>query len=339
MLSERTWLRVIGCGLLLSGLSLQACGDDDDNVDSGLDGGPDSGQSGSGSSGNGGSGAKDAGGDGSVFMPRDAGTKPPPPPVKCGDTTCAMPAAQAAMLGVTACCQDNGDCGIQTPLAPGCLPPAAPGGVDSSCPNFEIMGGLLKWFGCCTPDGECGGLDTSMGGEGCVANSNLMQPEQSCSYDPTNTCQRIIDVQCDGAEDCKTGQKCCGDFDSGYRKFVCADDCAAEQTDQGGMWAAACHPGEECAETEANPAITCKANTDYLPGFLFRCKDTGTEPTEDEAGSTKRNEINCGDTVCGKGTKCCISIPSNLTKCVDKDVECPCESGIEGDGGTEDAGN
>ena len=44
--------------------------------------------------------------------------------------------------------------------------------------------------------------------------------EQSCTYDPNNTCQQLIDVACDGAEDCSNGQMCCGHYNGGYREFT-----------------------------------------------------------------------------------------------------------------------
>jgi hypothetical protein len=313
---------------------LAACGDDDDG-DDGSDAGLDGGESGSGGSraGNGGGGNGGSSGSSGSSGASGMGGSVAPPPVECGGQTC-MPPSGGGMLG-TPCCTEEDTCGLQTMLAPGmCLPANAPGGIDESCPPYDVMG-FLTWYGCCTPDGECGAL--AAGSLGCVPNSSLMVAPQSCEYDPNNTCTRLFEVTCDGAEDCGDGQECCGHYDGGYRKFVCADDCAAEQAEQGGTWSAACHPGDECATPDGGAAeYMCLANSEFLPDYLYRCRDTGTEPTE--AGSTAAGEVNCGDAVCGAGEKCCISVPG-LAVCVPSAQECTCvPEGTDLDAGTADAG-
>jgi hypothetical protein len=319
--------------MICVGAMLNACGDDDDGGDDdadagGRDGGGESGRDGGPSAGTGGSGG--AGGTGGTGGAGGTGGTVAPP-VECGGQTC-MPPMGGAMLG-TACCTPDDACGIDTALAPGmCLPANAPGGIDPSCPSYDVMG-FLTWYGCCTPDGECGAL----GGElGCVPNASLMAAPQSCTYDPNNTCTRLFEVTCDGAEDCSGEQKCCGHYDGGYRKFVCADDCAAEQTEQGGTWSEACHPGDTCETPDGGAAYMCLANTEFLPDYLFRCRDTGTEPVE--AGSTAAGEINCGDAICGAGEKCCISDPG-LAVCVPEAQACTCVTEVPDDAGTDnDAG-
>jgi hypothetical protein len=308
--------------------ALGACGDDDgpsDEPDSGPDGGDrDSGGPGAGTGGRGGSGG---GGTGGTMAPM---------PVVCGDQTCAMPMGGFA----TPCCTEDEVCGVDSAIAPGtCLPPGAPGGIDPSCPPFEVMMGVVTLYGCCTPDGECGALSTGGTGLGCIPNSTLMAPPQSCDYDPTNTCQRLFEVNCDGAEDCSGSQKCCGHYDGGYRRFVCADDCAAEQAEQMGTWSEVCHPGDTCETPDGGAApYMCLANADFLPEYLFRCRDTGTEPAS--AGSTEAGEINCGENVCGSGEKCCISVPG-LAVCVPSGQDCACVTTEPDDAGTtsgDDAG-
>jgi hypothetical protein len=221
------------------------------------------------------------------------------------------------MMGVSACCRPDDSCGIMTMLTSSeCLPLDAPGGVDLSCPGLT---GTVEWFGCCTPSGECGALDSS-GALGCIPNSSLMLAPKSCTYDPNNTCTGIVDVQCDGPEDCTGGQQCCGHFSQqGYREFVCADDCAAEE--QAGTFVASsqiCHPGDTCATT----GYSCRQNTDYLPDYLFRCRDTGIDPVRTDL-NTQKGKINCGDSVCGSGQKCCVSDPG-LPRCIGKDEVCVC---------------
>ena len=156
----------------------------------------------------------------------------------------------------------------------------------------------------------------------------------ACTYDATNTCTRIVDVACDGAEDCP-GQKCCAVYQGGYRSFECADDCAAADMPMvtGVYSSEACHPGESCSVD----GYTCFENTMLLPAFLFRCRDTGTEPV-DTSGSVQANEINCGAAVCGTGQKCCISVPGEAT-CQPKDKPCKCvPEGVEFAAGVDDAG-
>jgi hypothetical protein len=313
------------------------CGDDDgggNERDGGPDGGPRAGHSGGGAGRD--SGSEAGSGGGGTGGTSGSGGIAPPEPVMCGGQTCDAPMAVMGMSFAMPCCQEDDTCGLETLLAPGtCLPPASPGGVDSTCPTYDVMG-FLTWYGCCTPEGQCGAIDGT-GTLGCIPNSALMAPEQSCTYDASNTCTRIVEVNCDGNEDCPGSQKCCGQYDGGYRKLVCADDCAEEEAAQGGTWSNICHPGDTCETPDGGAAaFMCLQNTDFLPDFLSRCRDTGT-PAE-ETGSTAAGEINCGDSVCGSGQKCCISVPG-LAVCTPSNQDCGCtpEGGLD-DGGAEDAG-
>lgn len=265
------------------------------------------------------------------------GTPEPSPDAKalrCGGDRCADTPASLAPLGAAPCCTDDDRCGVETLLAPGvCLAAGAPGGAEPSCPSFTIAGSST-WAGCCTAQGECGALDLD-GGLGCVANGNLMSVEQSCDYDPRNTCTRITEIACDGAEDCTRGRMCCGHFDgAGYLRFSCVDSCAKREARTGEIWSEACHPGDTC-ETAG---FECLANPGYLPDSLYRCRDSGTTPRN--AGSTTKGEINCGSDVCGSGQKCCVSSPGLVAHCAPADVPCPCDlgAGPDIDGGTDDAG-
>jgi hypothetical protein len=225
------------------------------------------------------------------------------------------------------------------------------------------MGFPLSFGGCCTPEGTCGVLDDSEGGFGCIPASSLPMLDAdagtdgplNCDYDPAETCNRIIEAHCDGPEDCSGGQQCCGEFSGGgYASFTCQDNCV-ELTAEGDVWSEICHPGQSCDPPLPPPdggmpptmntlpdggiaPYECRMNTTYLPGFWFRCRDTGEEPPS-EAGSTAANEINCGDGVCGAGEKCCYSlepsaeITGGVAHCVQADEPCTCQPQDSEDGG------
>jgi len=142
-------------------------------------------------------------------------------------------------------------------------------------------------------------------------------PESSCTPDPDNTCERLVEVVCDGAEDCPGDQVCCGQYLDGYRRFVCRDDCQAAETDEGGIWSDVCHPGDACPVD----GYSCRANATFLPDFLYRCRDTGDPPTA--VGSTAAGEINCGAELCGADQKCCLSVPGE-PRCVARSEACTC---------------
>ena len=329
-------------GAALGMVALLACGDDAKDVDDpgGMDGSVTDTPGGDGD----GDGDSTDTGDPDTSTDPGGDTTPPttnqPPatadPVVCGDETCATVGPQAAAMGVSACClEDDGGCGIQTSLSGNTgLPQGAPGGADATCPDL-VVPGEADWVGCCTPEGQCGALDSGDDGLGCVDNMNFMQPEQSCTYDPDNTCQRLVEVNCDGAEDCPGDQVCCGRWQEGYRGFTCEDSCeAAEDADDGGgIWSEACHPGESCSVD----GFSCLQNLDYLPDFLFRCRDTGEEPGS--AGSPAAGEVNCGPQVCGRGEQCCLSEPGEPA-CVAGDTPCSCNPGVDdsNDGGMADDG-
>ena len=75
----------------------------------------------------------------------------------------------------------------------------------------------------------------------------------------------------------------------------------------------------------------------YLPGFLYRCRDTGETPSS--AGSTAAGEINCGDSVCGSGEKCCYALSAGagigdgVAHCAPVADPCTCSASSDGDAG------
>jgi hypothetical protein len=194
--------------------------------------------------------------------------------------------------------------------------------------------------GCCAADGKCGGLDPQ--NLGCIPGDKLSLPDQACQFQPDNDCTAIIDVVCDGPEDCPNGEMCCGHYGGSYDRFICASTCDEAAVTMPGVWSEICHPGQVCAD----PAYQC-ASIDYLPDFLYRCRDTGsllcgtTNAVMDacvEPVNSGPNEISCGDAKCGDGEKCCIRTPRE-PYCAPKDGYCQCitESGNT-DGGNADSG-
>lgn len=318
--------------LMLGSASLAACGDDDG--DETPDGGQDAHVPHHPSNMDGSVDDDDDQGGGGDASTMDAAPPPfvPPtmqPDVSCGGTDCSPLTMQEVSAGFSNCCTDDDVCGVKTALTgDACLEPSAAGGADPSCPNLS-MEGSMGAGGCCTADDECGAL---IGGSGCVSNALLGQPESSCTYDPDNTCTRIFEVTCDGAEDCPGEQICCGQYSSGYRRTFCADSCTALIEQEGGSWAQFCHPGDTCID-EGDEGYTCLASAQFLPDDLARCRTSGTplaRPRNTEAG-----KINCGLTeedengiirrqVCGAGEKCCVSYPGEISQCVPEDDGCPC---------------
>jgi hypothetical protein len=290
--------------------------------------------------------------------------------VVCGGETC-MVSAGAMMLGTTACCTADDTCGGMTALAAECIPLGLEGSYDESCPDFNLDTGIfpLTWTGCCTPDGVCGALEGSEGGFGCIPNDFLASMldggvGQTCDYDPNATCTSILTAYCDGPEDCP-GQQCCGEYGgNGYSSFTCQDSCV-DLAAMGGIWSEVCHPEMGCDQPSPDAGMNafaadagasdyqCRRNTTYLPDFWYRCRDTGELPDVSESGSTAAGEINCGDTVCGDGEKCCYALDANAppadgstpinsgtAHCVGVDEPCTCaappddsDSGLDDDAG------
>lgn len=268
-----------------------------------------------------------------------SGGTPPPPPVMCGTNSCTAPEGSAA-YGISACCLADNACGLQTPLAPDCLPPDAPGGLDPSCPDFAMDPIMMR--GCCAANGKCGGLDVA--NLGCIPGDKLSLPDQDCVFQPNNDCTAIIDVVCDGPEDCASGQQCCGRYSGGsYDRFTCATSCDEAAAADGAIWSEICHPGQTCA-IDGYLCLTSQ----YLPDFLYRCRDMGTVPCGQpnavmdacvEPVNSGPDEITCGSVKCGADEKCCIRTPHE-PYCAPADGFCQCitESGNT-DGGSLDSGN
>jgi hypothetical protein len=250
--------------------------------------------------------------------------------VECGGETCTVP-AQAGMLGITACCADvdGGEvCGLLTPLASGCVVGDPNAGLDPSCPDIETPVSTLP--GCCRSDGQCGGLNAALGG--CAAAADLGGTAQACTYDPNNICTSLLEVPCDGPEDCPSGQRCCGTYGgAGYSRIECLASCAATgDGGPGGTVLEICHPGATCEDS----TYTCQtSDIGALPDFLFRCYSQGVDPTTTPP-STAADEVNCGASTCGAGEKCCLREPSD-PYCAPMGQDCTCAVPMPDGGGAE----
>jgi hypothetical protein len=215
--------------------------------------------------------------------------------------------------GLSVCCTERGQCGVAG-VFDVCAPVGPDTGVDPSCPDYndDVYGGRTA-PGCCTPAGECGSAWGYL--LGCVPNDALQLPSQACTYDATRICQNIIEVECDGPEDCGSGQTCC--VATPYRRFACADSCDTQYA----AFSEACHPGQSCTSVDAGFATACRTDP-QLPPYLFLCESVA-DSLAVAAGSVAAGEVNCGDATCGSGEKCCVSLPGKSV-CVPSAQRCTC---------------
>jgi hypothetical protein len=151
-----------------------------------------------------------------------------------------------------------------------------------------------------------------------------------CDYHANNDCTSIVELPCDGPEDCAPGNVCCGRTQRDhYDLFGCFLSCDGIVDGQDGVWIEICHPGAPCL----NPRFTCEASA-LLPGFLARCHDRGTPVLPDGGGLSLDASIDgdagdapvardastaadasvpppppgiaCGSTNCAASEKCCL---------------------------------
>lgn len=164
---------------------------------------------------------------------------------------------------------------------------------------------------------------------GCVRDSYWGIPSQSCSYEPNDDCTDIVEVACDGPEDCPAAMKCCTlhDAPGGVFASACRPSC--------GYWSELCHAGQTCETPNAAggpPDMgTCHVNsqnlgnsTDWPVPFLAECPGGFPDSATPVQASTAAGEVNCGDTVCGAGTKCCLR-PPHASYCTPADTPCTCK--------------
>ena len=245
--------------------------------------------------------------------PVEAGPIPPPDPVLCGAAECSEP--DDAPLAPRACCLGEGGCGqssraLDTP----CLVPAGPGTVDVSCPSLLLPDGV-ELQGCCAPAGTCGIFDR-FGELGCIGAEALQLEPLSCAFVEGDGCRRVVEVPCDGPEDCSDGLVCCGRLQpDGYDRFGCFSSCRPGTDGKRGTWLEICHPERGCT----NPLEVC-GQVVGLPDFLARCHPSA-EPaplTGEEIG-----RVRCGEATCETGQKCCLRDPQP-PYCAPLEVPCAC---------------
>lgn len=161
----------------------------------------------------------------------------------------------------------------------------------------------------------------------------------------TSACTLAVATTCDGAEDCPSGKKCCGEYSmtNGYDKFGCYDSCAPEGGTAGGMpnpmgalVFELCHAGDTCEDATA----MCLTSP-YLPASLSRCLPSGVMssgmPPNASLGKDP-NAVNCGSAVCGAGEQCCIRQPLE-PYCAPKGTTCTCDhTGGAAEAGAPEAG-
>jgi hypothetical protein len=234
----------------------------------------------------------------------------------CGGTPCSLPEG-AGIERIATCCTDDGKCGLKLPFASQCLPANLPSQPNAACASFQPDGGN-PLVGCCGQTG-CGALDPFVG---CVPNDALGRAAVSCKYDPNNDCTTVAAIVCDGAEDCPSGQHCCGRFsNSDYVQFGCFDACSNAPTNGADQWLELCHAGDTCEGT----GNTCKLSQ-YLPAPLSRCFSMGTDAPA--GANAEAGKVNCGSNLCGTGEKCCLRKPHD-PYCAPASADCECKPNLD----------
>lgn len=259
-------------------------------------------------------------GDGAAGSAGSAGSAGAPAVLKCGSTDCE-PRGGIGIEKITQCCTDTNECGFQFPGATKCLPGDVPGSPSAACGNYTVPDvANLVLTGCCGTQG-CGKLDAFLG---CIVNTDLGLPAQSCTYDPTNDCSYIEGIGCDGSEDCPAGKRCCSSLSNGNPSQTgCYDSCVSMDAASGNaFWRELCHTSDQCED----PTFECRTSQS-LPPWLFRCIVTMGQPAATNL-NTEAGSVNCGpNLVCGSGQKCCAAQSASTGPtlyCADANAECKC---------------
>jgi hypothetical protein len=266
----------------------------------------------------------DGGAEGALAAGKSAGrtidaSAPPLPATPCGDASCPEP-SQIDPLDVRACCLPSGACGLRARrLGSECLSRAEVGTVDLACPTLHLGGGIDAQ-GCCSPDGRCGHFDR-FGELGCVA-SPTSDGSVACTYARSLDCRAVVELPCDGPEDCGAGRVCCGRSALGvYDAFGCFESCDAQSKGFQGVWLEICHPGGVCADSR----YSC-ASAVGLPGFLGRCyrpADLTGAGAKGDAGDAAPRGVACGAAPCAANEKCCVRSPGQ-PYCAPLSTPCTC---------------
>jgi hypothetical protein len=260
-------------------------------------------------------GATGSGGGTSAEAGADTGA--PTTGIKCGGVACNTRRG-VGIEKLTECCTDANECGLKFPGADAkCLLQDQPGVLSPACSNYAVPDvPTLTLQGCCGPQG-CGKNDAYLG---CVVNTDLGLAAEACAYDPTNNCQAVAEIPCDGVEDCPAGQHCCTDLGGGAPdQTKCYDTC---QQPGSGTWRELCHAGDTCED----PSFQCRVSM-ALPAWLTRCNNSTMGALAPTNLDTAAGSVNCGDGVCGSGKKCCAVTPAMgaaIYYCEDPATPCKC---------------
>lgn len=137
-------------------------------------------------------------------------------------------------------------------------------------------------------------------------------------------CTMLVGAECDGDEDCSGDDVCCGVYTgTGYSSIDCQAECSTGNV-------RLCHYGESC-EADDGSTYDC-ASSGFLPASFGVCVASLGAATE-ESNSAIAGEINCGDSICGEGEKCCLRGSSRDPYCADLEDECLCDEMSEDDAG------
>ncbi len=148
--------------------------------------------------------------------------------------------------------------------------------------------------------GETGGTSAETGGTGGEASE----------------CTMLVGAECDGDEDCDGDEVCCGVYTgTGYSSIDCQADCPTGNVRM-------CHYGESC-DAEDGTTYDC-ASSGFLPASFGVCV-ASLGPATEASSSAVAGEINCGDTTCGEGEKCCLRGITKDPYCTDLEDECLCD--------------
>lgn len=164
---------------------------------------------------------------------------------------------------------------------------------------------------------------------------------------PDSVCALAVGAECDGAEDCGSGQVCCGEFDPAtfsYERIACADRCDGSNSFE------FCHEGERCGTS----GLVCRRSLIIPYDFVGVCA-MPAEPARDLRGEAVSGQIACGAQTCDVGAeKCCLRARFDFARraamalephCAPIDYQCACDAapepqdaGSESEHDDEDAG-
>lgn len=218
---------------------------------------------------------------------------PPPPPCANGTTLCG-----ASCVDIASDVNNCGSCGAICAAGQSCQ------GGTCTC-NGQRCAGCCDGTTCqaTNSDAQCG-----LGGVACVA----------CAGG--RTCQN-------GSCACPTGQDICNDacFDlqtDDVHCGACGNDCAQDETCQGGVCGVNCGPGGFCPASGAQPDCCASTCTNVTSDFA-NCNGCGNACNSQTANQCVAGACKCGSNdPCTGGQTCCNGTCRNLTNDVNNCNAC-----------------